>query len=254
MVAAAERLLVDALALPAGGPLRNVHEILDTAQRFELVGGLRRRVFFDPAFHAHVRAVIAALGFDVTRVAFDPARFRAVFHDAHRDAAARAAYFPHRDTWYGHPPAAIAAWIALSDLACDETFELFPTCFGRAVPNDSAEFDYHAWVGPDWARKIGWQRHDATPALYPSADSGCDTGPALRFSCRRGETLVFAAAHCHRTLPLAGGLSRFSLDFRFVHLDDVAQGRGAPDGDNRARGSCLDDYVHPSRPWCPPRA
>ena len=64
---------------------------------------------------------------------------------------------------------------------------------------------------------------------------------------RRAETLLFSGSHFHRTLPQATGRARFSLDFRAVDLDDHARGAGAPNVDNRSRGSALVDYTMPLR-------
>ena len=77
----AESLLVEAV----GAEPRSAHRRFDAERLFQAVGALRRRLFFESRFHEHVRCVIAALGFDRKRVAFDPARFRAVFHGSHRN-------------------------------------------------------------------------------------------------------------------------------------------------------------------------
>ncbi|MEO7732615.1 MAG: hypothetical protein ABIY55_16725, partial [Kofleriaceae bacterium] len=79
----------------------------------------------------------------------------------------------------------------------------------------------------------------------PRAAPGVDPGPAIGFACRAGDNLVFSGAQFHATLPQATGRTRFSLDFRIVDLDDHAAGLGAPDVDNRSRGSSLIDYVPP---------
>ena len=66
----------------------------------------------------------------------------------------------------------------------------------------------------------------------------------MGFSCKRAESLLFAGTHLHGTRPHAEALTRFSLDFRLVHLPDHAAGRGAPLVDVRCRGSALPDYLH----------
>ncbi len=67
----------------------------------------------------------------------------------------------------------------------------------------------------------------------------------MGFSCKRAENLLFSGAHFHATRPQTEDTTRFSLDFRVVHLDDVRARRGAPNVDNRSTGSALDDYVMP---------
>jgi hypothetical protein len=68
------------------------------------------------------------------------------------------------------------------------------------------------------------------------------------FACARGEVLVFSAAHLHQTRANASGRTRFSVDFRAVHLGDHAAGLGAPDVDGRAKGCALERYARLARP------
>src|SRR5207245_740340 len=120
------------------------------------------------------------------------------------------------------------------------TFVFYPECFRRAVPNDSERFDYDEWVRAGWNLKIGWQDRDAgLRARYPGVVGAAWAGPAVGFACRRGDNLLFAGAQFHQTRRQAAGRTRFSLDFRIVELDDHAAGAGAPNVDNRSRGSAL---------------
>jgi hypothetical protein len=248
--AASTRVAADARArlaevLDAGADdVRAVATRLPNHQLFARIGVLRKELYLDPGWHAAVRDVVAATGLDPARVAFDPLRLRVVLHRGHENPLAAPVYHPHRDTWYAHPQALIAWWIPLDDLAPGETFVFHPERFAAPVDNDSEIFDYDDWVRDGWELKIGWQRRDAgVTARYPRAAVGVDPGPAVGFAARRGDNLLFAGAHLHTTLPQATGRARFSLDFRIVDLDDHAAGRGAPNVDNRSRGSSLRDYI-----------
>jgi len=191
---------------------------------------------------------MTALGFDPRAMAFDPLRARVILHAGHDDPRAAAVYYPHRDTWYGHPSALINWWIPLDDLAAEETFEFYPDYFERPVANDSEIFDYAAWIAQGWSLKIGWQDRDAgLKADYPGVIGEPDRGRRVGFACKRGDTLLFAGAHLHATRPQSFGRSRFSVEFRAVHLGDYAAGRGAPNVDDRSRGSSLSDYLHPGQ-------
>jgi hypothetical protein len=248
LVERARRLLAEGL----GGEPRRAHARLGAAELFAALGALRRRVYLDEGFHELTLRVLDDLGFARAALAIDPARLRAVLHRGHENPLARAAYLAHRDTWYANPDAVLACWIPLDDLDERETFAFYPDRFAAAVDNDSAEFDYAAWAQADWRRKIGWQEAESgVSAHYPSAREPL-AASAASFACRRGEQLLFSGAHLHRTLPQAEGTIRFNLDFRVVHLADVEAGRGAPNVDNRARGSCLADYLVPGRPWKAP--
>ncbi|MEJ7599259.1 MAG: phytanoyl-CoA dioxygenase family protein [Kofleriaceae bacterium] len=224
--------------------IRDVPQQIPNAELFARIGALRKELYLAPHYHAAVRDVIAAYGIDPARVAFDPLRLRVIQHRGHDNPLAAAVYHPHRDTWYAHPRALIAWWIPLDELSPEETFVFYPERFAAPVPNDSEIFDYADWVRDGWELKIGWQKL-AAEAAYPRAQPGADSGPPVGFACRAGDNLVFSGAQFHATLPQATGRTRYSLDFRIVDLDDHAAGLGAPDVDNRSRGSALRDYVQP---------
>jgi hypothetical protein len=228
-----------------GDDPRDAQHRMENDELFARLSPLRRELYCDPGYHDALRELVRERGGDPREVAFDPLRLRVVRSRGDVEVpAARAVYYPHRDTWYAHPQTLIAWWIPLDDLAEDETFVFFPEHFAQAVPNDSEVFDYDEWVRDGWELKIGWQRREAgLMAHYPGVLGEVDPGRALGFSCRRGQHLVFSGAHFHRTLPQASGRTRFSLDFRLVHLDDEARGEGAPNVDVCSRGSALRDYI-----------
>jgi hypothetical protein len=239
LVADVRERLADALGSPA---FREVAHTLPNDQLFERIGALRRELYLAPRYHAAVCDVVSDLGLDPERSAFDPLRLRVILDRGHERPLAAPVYHPHRDTWYAHPRALLTWWIPLDDLSAEETFEFYPDYFRNPVANDSEIFDYDDWVRDGWELKIGWQKHD-TEARFPHAEPGCDRGRALGFSCRAAENLLFSGAHFHATRPQVTGRTRFSLDFRIVDLPDHEAGLGAPDVDNRSRGSALRDYV-----------
>jgi hypothetical protein len=229
-----------------GDPTRTAHARWTGEAIFERVGRVRRAIYTEPLAHDLLRAMAASVGFDAASTAFDPARLRAILHGAIGDVRAAPVYYPHRDTWYGHPASVVTIWTALDDLEAHETFVFHPERFREPVANDSEVFDYDEWVSRGWSLKIGWQDRDASlRARYPTVLGHEDYGPSEGFACRAGEVLLFSGAHFHRTLPQSRGLSRFSLDARLVHLGDHARGLGAPNVDGRSRGSALRDYVPP---------
>jgi hypothetical protein len=224
--------------------VRAAHARLDGAEVFRRLGRVRKRLYLEPVFHEAIARVVAAAGLDPAEIAVDPLRLRVVAHRGDEDPRAAPVYYAHRDTWYAHPQALVTWWIPLFDLPAEETFVFYPDCFRRAVPNDSEVFDYDAWVRNGWSLKIGWQDREAgRTARYPGVTGPADEGPAVGFACRAGDNLLFSGAHFHRTLAHAAGRTRYSLDFRMVHRKDHEAGLGAPNVDNRSRGSCLPDYV-----------
>lgn len=207
------------------------------------LGRVRERLREDPAAAAGARAVLTAIGLEPDAFALDAVRMRGVAHEGHLIPAAAPAYFAHRDTWYANPQSQINVWLPLFDVREAETFVFYGERFARPVENDSASFDHDEWVA-----QVGWQNPSRpATATYPAAREELASEPRLAFAAEAGEVLLFSAAHLHQTRPNASGATRFSLDFRVVHLGDHAAGRGAPNVDNRSRGSSLSTYRSASR-------
>jgi hypothetical protein len=55
--------------------------------------------------------------------------------------------------------------------------------------------------------------------------------------------IIFSGAQMHSSVPNTSGQTRFSIDFRTVHLDDVAAKRGAPNIDAACTGTTLGEFL-----------
>lgn len=233
--------------LGATGPVREAQFRLSEEEFFAVVGQLRKRFYTDTRFHRLVAAVLDAAGFDAGEHAFDPLRLRVVMHKGEENPNARPIYYGHRDTWYGNSQSMITWWIPLHDVVPEETFEFFPDDYLRPVHNDSEVFDFDRWVADGQERRIGWQnRESGRIERYPQLLEE-PQGRVVPVACSAGDLLLFSAQHLHRTRANQTGLTRFSIDFRTVHLDDDRQGRGAPNVDNRSNGSSLVQFVRMRR-------
>ncbi|MAA80410.1 MAG: hypothetical protein CL916_14235 [Deltaproteobacteria bacterium] len=217
-------------------------------QFFNEMGIIRKKIYTQPRFHQAIRSCIAALGFDNTYTAFDPARLRIINHDGHHNPLAAAVYYPHRDIWYGHPKSLITWWIPLDSLMPEETFCFYPDFFHTPVHNSSEIFDYDQWVAKGWDLKIGWQKVSQKHRnQYPAMLQDIISERTIGFSCQKAENLLFAGAHLHRTLPQSLGRTRFSLDFRIVDMRDFQANKGAPRIDDNSKGNAVRDYIQPGR-------
>jgi hypothetical protein len=225
-------------------PAREAQHHLPVDEFLERIGKVRGVLARDAFFRRGACRLLAEVGFDPRGHALDAVRLRAVTHGGHDSPAARPAYSAHRDTWYANPQAQVNWWLPLHDVGEGESFALYPGCFDRPVANSSGSFAYDEWV-----RAVGWQSRRAGPgAVYPSALEPAEAGAPLHFAARAGQVLLFSAAHLHQTWPNRSGRTRFSIDFRTVHIRDHAEGRGAANVDNRSRGCALKDYHHPPHP------
>jgi hypothetical protein len=70
--------------------------------------------------------------------------------------------------------------------------------------------------------------------------------PQLRLVCKVGGIILFSGAHMHSTVQNSSGYTRFSIDFRTVHLDDVVAHSGAPNIDSECTGTTLRDHLRGS--------
>lgn len=223
----------------AGKELRKLQFEIPGDELFQRVGKLRKRLSSEPKFQELLYELLNEQGFELTEHAVDPVRMRAVTHLGHENPLAANAYTAHRDCWYANPQAQINWWIPLFDVDETQTFAFFHEYFDKPVANNSAEFDYDEWM-----KTVGWQSTSGKQAVYPSAAEGSfDLSTAKRFACSAGDIVLFAASHLHQTTKNSSGLTRFSIDFRTVHLDDHASGKGAVNVDNASTGSALADYL-----------
>jgi hypothetical protein len=80
----------------------------------------------------------------------------------------------------------------------------------------------------------------------PRATETVEIEPQLRLLCPAGGMLIFSGAQMHSSVPNTSGRTRYSIDFRHVHLDDVAAQRGAPRSDEASTGTTMRDYLRAS--------
>lgn len=237
--------LVDA-ELGEDGPAREAQFRMPGGEFFQAIGRLRKQLYQEERFFTAIGEIIAGFGFRPAENALDPLRMRVIADGAHHIPQAAPIYYTHRDTWYSHPQCQISWWIPLHDVEEPETFVFYPDYLDRAVENDSGAFDYDTWIRDRRSLRIGWQdRNAGTEALYPGFRDSMEGARSFGFSCRAGDLLVFSGAQLHRTLANETGRTRFSMDFRTVHLGDYAAGIGAPNADNRSTGTALIDYRLP---------
>ena len=203
------------------------------ADFLERLGRLRARLG-DPHWRDRTRQFLTELEVPVEEFAVDRLRLRAVAPGTHLIAAAAPAFYAHRDTWYANPQAQINLWMPLHAVTAHDSFGFYPELFGQAVDNDSEHFDYD-----EFKEQAGFQNPNrSVQAVYPRWLTD-DRAPTWPVELEGGQILLFSAAHLHRTLPNLTDRIRFSVDLRLVHRAE----QGAPNVDNRSRGSALADYV-----------
>lgn len=191
-----------------------------------------------------LRDVLLEFGCDLDGTYFDVPRLRIVTHGGYLTAGLGYAYKPHRDIWYASPTCQVNWWIPVYPLEPEQALAFFPHYWNRPLRNSSSEFDYEEWcqVGRQQAAsqiKVDTRKHPLAQEEIPS-----DT--ELRLVCDAAATICFSSAYLHATAPNTSGKTRFSLDFRTVHIDDVRSGAGAHNIDTAATGTTLGDFIRAS--------
>lgn len=220
------------------GPLASVHTRFDFTSMKQPLSLLRAKLTTDPLYTEALAAIASAVGAPA-ELAYDPLRLRCVLPGNHLNKGSEVAYAAHRDTWYGNPQCQVNFWIPLQDVTEEQSFMFFPDVFNKAVPNTSNTFRYE-----DWMEEHGWQGSKShAPVTFPAPLQTPANGRA--FSAKAGEIVVFSAAHLHQTVKNNSDITRFSLDFRAVHMADHAARKGAPNADNASAPGALRDYLFP---------
>ncbi len=108
--------------------------------------------------------------------------------------------------------------------------------------NSSKGYNYYLWNQKYRGDHIGqFLREDPRP--LPKPTQPLDLDPQIRLICPPGGIILFSAAQLHSSVPNTSGLTRFSIDFRVVNLDDVVAKRGAPRVDEECTGTTMRDYL-----------
>ena len=64
--------------------------------------------------------------------------------------------------------------------------------------------------------------------VQPRPQVPVEQDPQLRVVANVGGAMLFSAAQLHSTVPNTSGITRYSIDFRTVHLDDVCASPARP--------------------------
>ena len=220
LVARARALACEAFA-PHAPP--EAQESFDRAEFLARAAALRRSFMRDAAVRATFRSLIESLGLDPAVTYADRLILRLQpSGDTHRGRRVRDLP-PHRDTWGSNVMAQINLWGPVFPVEPGATMVIWPTLFGRPVPNTSADWD------------LGKLR--AAPGRYPllpESRAPLDAEPELPVLIEPGDLLCFSGAHLHASRPNRTGRTRLSIDTRIVEGGDLGAGHGPANVDGHA--------------------
>lgn len=199
------------------------------------------RWIHDPRSMEHVRAVARALGCEPGRIHADVPKLRTAFPQGGLSTGIAYAFQIHRDTWYSAPKAQLNWWMPVWPVAENNIMEFYPRGFGARVENNSGDYDYY--VANGWRERIRDFSGESDLRVHPAPlDGRRPDDTRLTVVPPLGGIMLFSGDQLHASIPNTSGVTRYSIDFRTVHVDDVHAGVGAPVADVACTGTALRDF------------
>jgi hypothetical protein len=219
-------------------------DILPVEGYVDILSTLKPRFIHHPRSKELLRAVLHARGCDLDQTYFDVPRLRTSTSGGYLTSGIAYAWHPHRDTWYSAPLGQLNFWMPVYPIEAGNAMAFHQDYFDRVVPNTSSTYNYYEWN----------TKHRAAASSNVSTDTRPLPGPTVELDLRNPLVLVppvggliqFSGQHLHSSVPNQSGCTRFSIDFRTVHVGDIEAGRTAPNVDVECSGSSIRDFVRAS--------
>jgi hypothetical protein len=221
---------------------RTAQHHMDVARYAEILNRVKPEFIHHPESKRYVQSLLAELGCDPERTYFDVPRMRSSTSDGYLTTGIAYAWHPHRDTWYSAPACQINLWTPIYEIASDNAMAFHPRYFSKAVTNTSEGYNYYEWNKVHRGGHVaGYTTSDPRP--LPKSTEPIEMDPQIRVVLPVGAVILFSGGQMHSSVPNTSGVTRFSIDFRTVHLDDLVARRGAPNVDARCTGTTMRDYL-----------
>ena len=205
---------------------------------------LKPKFIHHPTCKRLIQGLLDEFGCDSAKTYFDVPRLRTATSDNYLTSGLAYAFHPHRDTWYSAPQCQVNWWIPAYDIVPENCMAFHPKYWTHPIKNGSRDYNYYRWNKE--SRSSAAKQIKADTRKQPHAEEPMELDPQLRLVCNVGGVVLFSGAQMHSTVPNSSGYTRFSIDFRTVHFDDVAAHSGAPNIDSECTGTTLRDYLRGS--------
>jgi hypothetical protein len=241
LVALAEQLIRDAFGSRDPEMAQHDMPVEDYAL---LLAALKPSFIHHPDAKRLIQGLLREHGCDLEQTYFDVPRLRTATSHDYLTTGIAYAFHPHRDTWYSAPFSQINWWIPIFDVESGRSMAFHPRYWQVPVRNGSHAYDYAAW---NRTSRFDAARHvKSDTRVQPRAEQPMELEPQIRVITPVAGVLLFSGAQMHSTVPNDTGRTRFSIDFRTVHLGDVRARRGAPNVDSASTGTSLGDFLRAS--------
>jgi Phytanoyl-CoA dioxygenase (PhyH) len=220
---------------------QRAHERLTVEHCVEILSKLKPGYIHHPRTKELIREVLGSFGCSQEKTYQDVPRLRCAFPKRYLTTGIAYAHHPHRDTWYSAPMCQFNWWAPIYEFVAENGMAFHPRYWNRSVKNGSRDFNYYRWNAE--SRKNAAQHIGRDTRVQPHAEEPLELEPEIRFIVPPGGVIVFSGAQLHSTVPNTTDMVRWSIDFRTVNIDDVADKRGAPNSDSAATGTSLRDFL-----------
>jgi hypothetical protein len=223
---------------------RDAEHALSTDEYVAVLTALKPKFVHHPAAKQFLHGVLNEVGCDLDKTYFDVPRLKTIPTLGHHSSGLTYAIHAHRDTWYSAPFCQLNWWLPVYDIGSSSALAFHPRYWAEPIRNGSGKFNHYHW------NKYGRKAAADDPGKYtesqPRPEEPIELDPQVRVILPVGGIILFSGAQLHSAVPNTSGRTRFSIDFRTVHLDDVVQQRGAPNVDSAATGTSLRDFLKAS--------
>lgn len=206
-----------------------------------ILAELKPKFIHHPTSKRLIQQLLVEMNSDPTKTFFDVPRLRTSTSNEYLTSGISYAFHPHRDTWYSAPFCQINWWIPVYDIVPENIMAFHPRYWSYPVRNSSHVYNYQEWNRT--GRQNAAQHIKVDTRVQPRPEEEMELDPQLRIATPVGGMLLFSGAQMHSTVPNTSGRTRFSIDFRTVHLDDVIARRGAHNIDSACTGTTMGDYL-----------
>lgn len=208
----------------------------------QLLTKLKPSFIHHPESKRHIRSLLSDIGCDLSKTYFDVPKLRSSTSDGYLTTGIAYAWHPHRDTWFSAPACQINYWMPIYPITSDNAMAFHPRYFSESITNSSAGYNYYLWNQQHRGDHVGaLLKSDPRPLPKPTQPVALD--PQIRLVIPPGSLLMFSAQHLHSSVPNTSGVTRFSVDFRGINIDDAAARRGAKLVDVECTGTTMRDYL-----------
>jgi hypothetical protein len=220
---------------------RKIQDSMSAEQAAEMLSVLKPKFIHHPGAKEQIRGMLSELGCDLGKTYFDVPRLRTAFPGDYLKSGIAYAFHPHRDVWYSAPFCQINWWMPVYPISSENCMAIHPRYWTVPIRNSSSGYNYQKWNME--SRHNAAQHVKADTRVQPRPEEPVELDPQFRLICEPGAVYQFSAAQLHSTVPNTSDLTRYSIDFRTVHLDDVWSRTGAPNIDSACTGTSMSDFL-----------